>query len=57
MTYNQQTRTLKLPRIALCDLLLATTILAENTDGTKWEKLHDEIRRQLDEQDEKRPPV
>ena len=55
MTYNMRTRTLKLSRIQVCDLLIATTALREF--GEKWEKLHDEIRNQLDKQDEKDPIV
>lgn len=44
--------TLNLTRSELCDLLLATTC-AKNASNTpkKWKALHDEIKKQLDEQD------
>ena len=49
---NQRTYTLKLKRIQICDLILAMTCLAAgNPDATKWQKLHDELVVQLNNQD------
>ena len=52
-TYNEQTVTLKIKRIELCDLLLATTIVEQSSDAAKWGKLHDKLREILDDFDEK----
>ena len=55
MTYNARTVTVKINRSDLCDLLLATTALAYDTDenNTKWAKLHDKLKTILDDFDEK----
>lgn len=46
---NFKTRRLKLRRIDVIDILL---LLDEHfEDGEKWRKLHDDIRRQFDEQE------
>jgi hypothetical protein len=47
---NQRTYTLK--RIQICDLILAMTCLTVgNPDATKWQKLHDALVDQLNDQD------
>ena len=43
--------TLNLTRSELCDLLIATTAAYHGSRAEKWKVLHDEIKRQLDEQD------
>lgn len=43
--------TLNLTRSELCDLLLATTFVSQHSGAKKWKALHDEIKKQLDEQD------
>lgn len=54
MTTNQTPMTLNIRRIDICDLLIACTVAKETAmdGGEKWEKLHDEIKRQLNEQDD-----
>lgn len=46
---NYKTRRLKLRRIDVLDILLL--IACHYDEGEKWKQLHDEIRRQLDEQE------
>ena len=53
MTYNEKTRTLKLKRKDVCDILLALGLLS--TAGEKWNKLYEKVREQLDIQDDKDP--
>lgn len=53
MTYNQKEMTLKLTRIEVCDLLLACTAVAQETEAAKWSELHDKIMQMLDKFDEK----
>ena len=53
MTYNQNTMTVKLKRIEVCDLMLACTYLDQNTDGMKWGELHDKLKAMIDAFDEK----
>ena len=53
MTYNQRTMTLKLERIDVCDLMLACTVIAEQTDAKKWSELHDKLLAMIDAFDEK----
>ena len=53
MTYNQKTMTLKLKRIDVCDLMLACTAIAEETESKKWNELHDKLLAMLDAFDEK----
>lgn len=53
MTYNQRTITLKLQRIDVCDLLLACTAIAQETDAKKWSDLHDKLAAILDDFDAK----
>lgn len=43
--------TLNLTRSELCYLLIATTVASHGSRAEKWKALHDEIKRQLDEQD------
>ena len=51
---NHRTATVKISRRELCDLLLATTIIAErNPEGEKWSNLHDTLKAQLDALDAK----
>lgn len=45
---NTKTRTIKLPRRDIIDLLL---MLDAWTDESKWQVLHDKIKEQLDAQD------
>lgn len=46
---NERTVTMKLKRIELCDLLLATTVLTQsNPDAQKWEQLHGKLKEILD---------
>lgn len=53
MTYNQREMTLKLTRIEVCDLLLACTAVAQETEAKKWSELHDKLSQMLDKFDEK----
>ena len=50
---NEMTMNVKMKRIKLCDLMLACTVLAESSGNEKWEKLHDELKQQLEEFDKK----
>ena len=52
-TYNYKTVSMKLKRIELCDLILATTSLKHSTNAEKWGELHDKLKQILDEFDEK----
>lgn len=51
---NQFVTTLRLRRIDICDLMIACTMAGElaNDGGRKWHRLHDELKRQLEELDE-----
>lgn len=49
---NEKTMTLKLKRIEVCDLLLALTLVSQNSDAKKWKKLHAKIKQALSEFDE-----
>lgn len=51
---NDFKTTLQLRRIDICDLMLACLAAKElaNDDGKKWIRLHDELKRQLNELDE-----
>lgn len=53
MTYNQRTMTVKLERIDVCDLMLACTVIADETGAEKWSKLHDKLLAMIDAFDEK----
>ena len=55
MSHNEKTVSVKLKRIELCDLILATTSLKINTNAEKWGKLHDKLREILDDFDKKHP--
>ena len=55
MTHNEKTVTLKLKRIDVVDLLIATTTLTYDTKAEKWGLLHDKLREILDDFDEKHP--
>ena len=50
---NEKIITIKLKRIELCDLILATTSLSHGENRTKWRILHDKLKEILDEFDEK----
>ena len=52
LTHNEKTVTLKLKRIEVCDLLLATTLIANESDATKWHRLHDKLKEILEAFDE-----
>lgn len=53
MTYNQRTMNVKLKRIEICDLLIACTMLEQETDAKKWGDLHDKLMATLEAFDEK----
>ncbi len=53
---NQRTVTLKLKRIDVANLILATTIVKQNSDSIKWGLLHDKLKAILDDFDAKIPP-
>ena len=50
---NQFKSHIEVTRIEICDLVLACTLLDQRTDDstTKWRKLHDKLKAQLDELD------
>lgn len=50
---NEKTVTLKIKRIDLCDLILATTSLKHSTKAEKWGLLHDKLKQILNDFDEK----
>lgn len=50
---NQSTVTLKLQRIDICNLILATTSLKHSTHAEKWGLLHDKLKQLLDDFDSK----
>ncbi len=52
MVPNEYTYTAKIKRRELIDLLIACDMLSTGSD--KWSTLHDKLKAQLDEQDEKR---
>lgn len=51
---NHFETSIKLERIEICDLLLACMAAqdAAGDSGKKWERLHDKLKKQLDELDE-----
>lgn len=53
MMRNEFETTIKLKRIDICDLLIACTNAQQTASdgGAKWKRLHDELKRQLDELD------
>lgn len=51
--HNYKTVTLKLDRIELCDLLIATTLLKYEGKAKKWGLLHDKLKAILEDFDEK----
>ena len=58
MNYNSRTVTVKMSRSDLCNLLMATTSIAqtlqeEGREASKWGALHDKLREQLDAFDER----
>ena len=53
--HNYKKVTMKLDRIDLCNLILATTSLKIDTKAEKWGVLHDKLKAILDEFDEKNP--
>lgn len=61
MSYNQRTVTLKISRLELCDLLIATTSIANSLEkdghtARKWRSLHDKLQEQLTAFDKKNGP-
>lgn len=50
---NEFKTTLQVKRIDICDLMLACLAAKElaNDSGIKWDRLHDELKRQLNELD------
>lgn len=47
---NEFKTTLQLRRIDICDLMLACTAAKQLSNGAeKWDRLHDELKRQLEE--------
>lgn len=55
---NQRTVTLKIKRIELANLMIATTTVYNSTkeageSGEKWKELHDKLKAALDEFDAK----
>ncbi len=50
---NEFKTTLQVKRIDICDLMLACLAAKDlaNDSGTKWDRLHDELERQLNELD------
>lgn len=50
---NEKTVTLKLKRIEVCDLLIATTASKHSSGAEKWERLHDKLAEILHEFDKK----
>jgi hypothetical protein len=53
--HNYKTVTLKLNRIEVCDLILATTLLKHESKAEKWGLLHDKLKAILEDFDEKHP--
>ena len=58
MSYNSRTMTVKMTRIELCDLLIATTSVAHSLESeghtaNKWHTIHDKLLEQLEAFDEK----
>lgn len=58
MNYKSITVPVKISRVELCDLLIATTAIAqafkaEGGYSRKWEILHDKLKEQLDAFDAK----
>ena len=54
LNHNEKTRTIKLTRREVIDLLLMLLMLADLTDKEgKWQMLHDKIKDQFDSQDNK----
>ena len=51
--HNEKTVTLKLKRIEVCDLLLATGIIARGSDAIRWDLLHSKLKQILEDFDEK----
>lgn len=52
-TFNEQTVTLKLKRIDVCNLLIATTSMKHSTNSEHWGILHDKLKDIINEYDEK----
>lgn len=50
---NEKTVTIKLKRIEVCDLLIATTSLKHSSKAEKWSRLHDRLLEMLHDFDEK----
>ena len=50
---NEFKTTLQVKRIDICDLMLACLAAKElaNDGGAKWDRLHDKLKRQLNELD------
>jgi hypothetical protein len=50
---NEKIISLKLKRIDVCNLMLATTSLSQGENREHWKELHDKLKQILDEFDEK----
>lgn len=48
---NNFKTTLQVRRIDICDLMIACTAAKSASGANKWDRLHDELERQLDELD------
>lgn len=53
--HNYKTVTLKLNRIEVCDLILATALLKYESKAEKWGLLHGKLKAILEDFDEKHP--
>ena len=53
--HNYKTVSMKLTRIELCDLMLACTIIKQNSGATKWATQHDKLEAILQQFDETHP--
>lgn len=51
MTHNQKPITITVQRIDLCDILLACTTLARQSEAEKWKALHGKLKAMLEEFD------
>ena len=53
--HNYKTVTLKLDRIDVCNLILAVTIIKQESEAEKWKLLHGKLKSILEDFDEKHP--
>ena len=52
-TTNQEIVTLKLQRIDICNLIIATTIIKHESQAQKWGTLHEKLKQILNDFDKK----